>query len=105
MRKQYNKRTETFLKSTEEKRNIKVPYCTCRLGKAVEGDEKCYNRFNVTDCEDGETCDYCGFYVHWRTENTASLRLSDFVKDLEVSKHVEYDVSFPKRFKGLSGRF
>jgi len=45
---------------------VEVPLCTCKKGTLEEQDD--HKVFEVTECDDGETCNFCGYYVQFRTQ-------------------------------------
>lgn len=42
------------------------PYCDCQTAKLNARKQKQAKQIVVTESCDGETCDYCGYYVQWR---------------------------------------
>lgn len=43
------------------------PYCDCKAARLKAKKHEGARITVVTQCSDGETCNYCGFYVQWRT--------------------------------------
>lgn len=54
---------------------INVAYCDCKSVKfrSVKGKLSSRNSLSVTTTKNGETCDLCGYYVHWMSEITEVL--------------------------------
>ena len=61
-----------------------IPYCCCRNLKAKKGTASS-NNAKETTAADGETCDFCGYYVKWG-DYTPQDKLT------EGFEFIEYDI-------------
>lgn len=66
-------------------RSRNVPVCDCRPE---------VNSLRLTSSSDGETCDYCGYYVTWVPKTGKVRKKLERVRQPEEDM-LEYEISIP----------